>query len=162
MDAFEIGIFGLIAGFHQDFETAAHQVNDAAAQNGLFTEQVGLGLLIHRGLQDPRTGSADPGDVSQGDIIGLAGGILFDSDQAGNALSGNIGAADGVARTLRRGHENVHIRRRDDPLVADVEAVREGDGFAFGHIRCDLAVVNIGLDFIIDEHHDDVGFFRGF
>ena len=67
-----------------------------------------------------------------------------------------------MAGALRRCHEHVHIRRRDDLLVADVEAVRKGDGLAGAQVGRDLGLVHVGLRFVVDEDHDDVGGLRGF
>ena len=157
MDALEIGVLGLVAGFHQRLEAAAHQIHHAAAQDGLLAEQVGLGLFVHGSFQDAGTGAADAGDVSQSDIIGLAGGVLLHSDQAGHTLARHILRADGVAGTLGSGHEDVHIGGGHDLLVADVEAVGEGDGLALSQVRRDVLLVHICLSLVIDEDHDDVG-----
>src|SRR5215213_9502659 len=48
--ALEIRHFRLVAGFGERLETRRHQCRNAAAQNRLLAEQIGLGLLGERGL----------------------------------------------------------------------------------------------------------------
>ena len=71
MQALEIGALGLIAGLDQGLEGHLHQGADAAAEDDLLAEEVGLGLLGERGLEDAGAGAADPLGVGQGQ--GLAG-----------------------------------------------------------------------------------------
>ena len=156
MDAFEVGVFRLISGLHQHLEAAAHQIHHAAAQNGLLAEQVGLRLIVEGGFHDPGPGAADAGDVGQRDLIGVAGGVLLHRHQAGHALARHVGGADGVARALGGGHEHVHPGGGDDLLVADVEAVGEGQGLALGHVGGDVPVVDLGLHLVVDEDHHDI------
>ena len=108
------------------------------------------------GLHDARPGAADAGDVGQGNVIGLAGGVLLHGDQAGHALARHILAADGVAGALGGRHEHVHIRGGLDLLEADVEAVGEGDGLAGGEVGGDVLLVHIRLGLVVDEDHDDI------
>ena len=157
VDALEVGVLRLVTGLHQHLEAAAHQVDDAAAEDGLLAEEVGLGLVVHRGLHDARTGAADARDVGQGDVLALAGGVLLHGDQAGHALARHVLAADGVAGALRGGHEHVDPGGGHDALVADVEAVGEGDGLALGEIRRDIGLVHVGLVLVVDQDHDHVG-----
>ena len=97
-----------------------------------------------------------PGDVGQGDLHGVAGGVLLHSHQAGHAFPGHIGGADGVAGALRSGHEHIYALGGDDLLIADVEAVGKGQGVAVLQIGGDVSLIHIGLDLVVDEHHHDV------
>ena len=162
MDALEVGVLGLVAGFHQGLEAAAHQVNHAAAQHGLLAEQVGLGLVMHGGLHDAGARAADARDVGQGDVVAVTGGVLLNGNQAGHALAGNVLAAHGVAGALGGSHEHVHARGRNNLLVADVEAVGEGDGLALGQVGGDVLTVHVRLLLVVDQDHDDVGALGGF
>ena len=91
MDALEVSVLRLIAGLHQHLKAAAHQIHHAAAQDGLLAEEVGLGLIVEGGLHHTGTGAADTGDVGQGDLIGVAGGVLLHGHQAGHALAVDVG-----------------------------------------------------------------------
>ena len=71
-------------------------------------------------------------------VIGLAGGVLLHSDQAGHALAGHILAADGVAGALGGCHEHVHVSGRRDLLITDIEAVSKGQSLAGGQVRSDV------------------------
>ena len=95
-------------------------------------------------------------------VAALAGGVLLDGDQAGHALAGDVQGAHRVPRALGRRHEHVHVRRRHDLLVADVEAVREGDRLALGEVGGDVLLVHVGLTLVVDEDHDDVRRLRRF
>ena len=52
---------------------------------------------------------------------------------------------------------HVDIRRRRDLAEVDVEAVREHERLAGGHVRRDVVVVEVALDVIGDQDHDHVG-----
>ena len=82
--------------------------------------------------------------------------------QAGHALAVDVGGADGVAGALGGRHEHVHPGGGDDLLVADVEAVGEGQGLALGHVGGDVLLVHLGLDLVVNEHHHDVAPLGGF
>ena len=162
VDALEVGVFGLVAGFHQRLEAAAHQLDDAAAQDSLLAEQVGFGLVVHGRLHDACARAADARDVRQRGVKAVTGRILLDRDEARHTLAHHIGAADGVAGALRRCHEHVHASRGHNLLVADVEAVREGNRLAFGQVGGNVLLVHVRLTLIVDENHDDIRLLRGF
>lgn len=83
VDALKVGVLGGIAGLDQHLETALHQIDDAAAQDGLLTKQVGLGLVMEGSLHNAGAGAADTGDVSQGDLQSVA--VAFCSTATGRA-----------------------------------------------------------------------------
>ena len=59
-------------------------------------------IVVHGGLHDARTGSADAGDVGQRNVGGLAGEILLHRHQAGHAPACDILAAPkGPGHTVR-------------------------------------------------------------
>lgn len=106
--------------------------------------------------------AADARDVRQRGVKAVTGRILLDRDQTRHALAHHIGAADGVAGTLRRCHEHVHASRGHNLLVADVEAVREGNRLALGQVGGNVLLVHVRLTLIVDENHDDIRLLRGF
>ena len=156
VDALEIGVLGGIAGLHQGLEAQLHQLHHAAAQDGLLAEEVGLGLILEGGLHDAAPGAADAGGIGQADVMGLAGGVLLHGQQAGHALAVHIGGADGVAGALGGDHQHVHVGGRHDLLEVDVEAVGEHQGVAGLQVGGDVRLVDVGLDLVVDQHHDDV------
>lgn len=81
MDAFEICHFRRVSGFDQRIEASLHQFADTAAQHGLLTEQVGLGLFLEGRLDDACAAGADAACVSQRILTRFAGSVLMDSDQ---------------------------------------------------------------------------------
>jgi hypothetical protein len=66
-----------------------------AAQHDLLAEEVGLGLLRERRLDDAGAGAADGVGVGERQLLGLPGGVLLDGDQRRHA------AALGVVRRTR-------------------------------------------------------------
>ena len=156
VDALEVGVLRLVPGLHQHLEAAAHQVHHAAAQHGLLAEQVGLRLVVEGGLHHARPGAADARDVGQGNLVGVAGGVLLHGHQAGHALAGDVGGAHGVAGALGGGHEHVYPGGGDDLLVADIEAMGKSQGLALGHIGGDVLFIDLGLHLVVDQDHDDI------
>ena len=157
MDAFEVSVSGVIAGFGQRLEASLHQRADAAAQDGLFAEEVGLGLGAERGLQSARSRAADAQRISQRDVQRVAGGVLFDRYEHGYALARLIFAADGVAGSLRGDHDDVDVLGRLDAAEVDIEAVGKRECLAFREVRFDALLIELRLLFIVDEDHDEVG-----
>ena len=145
-----------IASLNEGIEARVDELTDTTTKNRLLAEEIRLGLLLEGGLKDTRTTSADAGSVCKCGVLRLAGEILLDTDQARNALPLDILAANGVTRSLRCDHDDVDVLRRHDGLKVDVEAVREGQGLALGHVRSDLLVVDICAELIRHEHHDDI------
>ena len=77
--------------------------------------------------------AADARDVGQGELIGVAGGVLLHRHEAGHALAVDVGGTDGVAGALGAAM-NTSTPAGDDLLIADVEAVGEGQGLALGQV----------------------------
>ncbi len=77
VQALEIGHFRGVAGFDQRLEPGLDQVGDAAAQHGLLAEQVGFAFLAEVGFDDARAAAADARGIGEGDVMGVAGGVLM-------------------------------------------------------------------------------------
>ena len=73
----EVGELGLIAGLAEDLEAGLDEGGDAAAEDSLLAEEVGLGLLGEGGLQDSSAGGADALGVAKREGEGCAAGILL-------------------------------------------------------------------------------------
>jgi len=109
---FEIGLGqGVVAG--------PNQLGDAAAQDGLLAEQVGLGLVLERGLDHPAAGAADALAVGEGERQRVAGGVLVDGDQARYPRAFEELPAHQMARPLRRHQRHVDVGRRHHLAVVD-------------------------------------------
>src|SRR6185295_17493037 len=81
MEHFVIRDLGLVAGFHQRLESLEDEVGGAAAEHGLFAEQIRLGLFRERGLEDAAARAADAVTVGEGLREGIAGRVLVHRDQ---------------------------------------------------------------------------------
>ena len=157
MDALEVGVFRGIPGLDQRLEARGHQGGDTAAEDALFAEQVGLGLDLEGGLEDTRSCAADAGRVGQAVIQRMAGVVLINRDQVGDAVAFEVFRTDGVAGALRGDHDDVDVCGRDDLLEVDVKAVGERQGLPFGQVGGDVLLVHIRLLLVGDQDHDDVG-----
>jgi hypothetical protein len=73
VQALEVSHFRSVTGFHQCFEAHFHQFNGAAAQHGLFAEQIGFGFFAEVGFDDAALGAAVGCRVGQGDLLGVTG-----------------------------------------------------------------------------------------
>ena len=107
----------------------------AAAEHDLLAEEVGLGLLLEGRLEHAGPGAADGVGVGQGEVAGLARGVLGHGDEARHAAALGVGAAHEVAGALRGDHGHVDARGRGDLAEADVEAVGEEQGVAGRQVR---------------------------
>jgi hypothetical protein len=154
---FEVGALGLIAGFDESFESALDEGADAAAEHGLLAEEVGFGLFFECGLKDSGAGAADALKVAQVESVGVAGCILMDGDEAGDAAAFSEDLADTVAGSLGCGHADVDAGYGEDGFEVDVEAVSEEEHLARGEVGGDLFGVEPGGGLVGDEDHNDVG-----
>ena len=150
-----------VARIDQRLEAGPDELRRAAAEDGLLAEEIGLGLLLERRLEDPRAAGADPDRVRECDLSRVAGGILLDRDQRGRAVPLGEEAADDVARALRRDHDHVVARVGRDPLVEDVEAVGEQHRRARREVRLDVRVVDGGLHLVRQQDRDELGALDG-
>jgi hypothetical protein len=129
----------------------------AAAQHGLLAEQVGLGLVFERGLDDAGAGAADALGVGQRERLALALGILVDRDQARHALAVDELTTNQMPRALRRDHADRDVGRRLDQIEVDVQTMTEEQRIAVFQIRLDVVAEDLGLRRIGRQQHDHVG-----
>ena len=83
VEALEVRHLRRVAGLDERLEPGLHERGEAAAQHDLLAEQVGLGLLGERRLDDAGAGAADGVGVRQREVAGLPGRVLLDGDEAG-------------------------------------------------------------------------------
>ncbi len=157
VEALEVGDLGLVPGVGEGLEALQDELGGATAEHGLFAEQVGLGLLLEGGLDDPGAGEADAGRVGLGELERVAGGVLVDGDQAGRALALLVQATDDVAGRLRGGEEHVDVRGGLDEAEVDVEPVAEDQGVAGLHGVGQPVLPRGLLGGVGQQHDDDVG-----
>jgi hypothetical protein len=74
------------------------------------------------------------------------------SEQLAHAMTGCFG----------RDHGNIDVGWRLDLSEVNIEAVREHERLAFGHVRRDFLGVQVALDVIGDQNHYEVSRFGGF
>jgi hypothetical protein len=157
VEDFEVGALGLVAGFDEGLESALDEGADAAAEDGLLTEEVGFGFFFERGLEDSGAGAADALEVAQIEGVGVAGGILVDGDEAGDAAAFGEDFADTMAGSLGCGEADVDVPGGDDGLEVDVEAVSEEEQRAGLEVGGDFIGIQFGLGLVGGEDHNHVG-----
>ncbi len=161
MHALEVGDLRLVAGLHEGVEAGLDQGADAAAQDGLLAEEIGLGLFRERRLDDPGPREAERLGVGEGQCLRLSGSVLLDGDQGRRATPLEVDLAHPVTGRLRGDQRYVDVGGRLDGLEADVEAVREHQHLARAQVRRDLLRVDAGLPGIRGQDHDHVRPGRG-
>ena len=86
----------------------------------------------------------------------MAGWILINRDEAGDAAALLENFAHAMAWGLGRNHRDVDVLRRNDPTEANIKAVGEHQHLARREVRRNRFAVEAGLDMIRHQHHDDV------
>ena len=159
MQALEIGDFRLVSGIDQCLKPGFDQCRCAAAEDSLLAEEVRFSLFFERCLQNSGPAAADPFGPGQRKRTSTARSILLHGDQAGNALAFLVDTTHQMAGALGSDHEDIDTRGRLDLPEVDAEAVSEDQRIARLQIGRDALAVDVALDFVIDQNHDDVGFF---
>ena len=166
VQAFVIGHFGLIAGFHQGFPTGLHQFGGTAAQHRLFAEQIGFGFFLEAGLDCVLTRTANAGAVSQCQLLGLAALVLMHRIHRRHTTADFIFTAHQSTRALGCDQHHVEVFARADLPVMHVEAVRKQQAGTLGHVRLQHFAIQLRLHHVGGEHGNDLGVFhrlgRGF
>ncbi len=62
-----------------------------------------------------------------------------------------------MAWSLRRDHDHVEVGTRHNLVVVDREAVGEGQSGALLDVRLDFVLVQLGLELVRGQDHDQVG-----
>ena len=140
--ALEVGHFRLESSFDEHFETGFHQCRGATAEDDLLAKEVGHGFFAEVGFKDAGAGAADATCPGEGGLLGLAGDVLVDCDEAGHAFARHELRADGVARAFRGYEDHVDIFRAGDGFEMHSEAVGEKQGLALAEVRRDVFVIN--------------------
>src|SRR5262245_12144170 len=159
--ALEVGHRGRVAPLHQGLVAGADQLGEAAAQDRLLAEEIRLGLLLEGRLERGGARAADALRPGERELERVAGRVLLDGDQTGDAAALLVLAAHQVTWPLRGHHEHVDVGRRHHLLEVDVEAVAEGQVLAGGQPGRDLLLVDLGALLVGHQHHDDVGLLGG-
>ena len=133
----------------------------AAAEHNLFAEKVGFDFVLEGGDDDAGTGAADGDGPSHGDVLGVAGGILLNRDQARDAAAAFIFTSDDMAGALRGDHDDVDVLRGDDGLEVDIETVGGDKSLAGLEVGADLFFEDGGLQLVGEGDEDDVSLLDG-
>src|SRR5262245_49578449 len=161
VQALEVGHLRRVARFDQGLESGLDQRGQSAAKHRLFAEEVGLGLLLESRFDHAGARSADRPRVSQADLFGVSARVLRDGQQAWHAGPALIFAANQMTGAFRRDHKHVDVRRRNDLLEVNREAVGDGQVFAGFELRLDLAFIDARSQFVRRQHHHDVAALGG-
>ena len=157
MEDLEVGHLRRVSRLDEGLEAALDELGLAAAQDGLLPEQVGEGLVVEGALEHTSAGGAQPLGEAEGDVLGVPGDVLVDADEGGDPESLGEDEPLHVAGGLGGHHDYVHAAGRDYELVGYREAVGELQGGPLLEVGLHQFLVDLGLDLVRQEHHDDVG-----
>src|ERR1017187_1709654 len=158
---FEVGTLGLVAGFGEGFVARLDEGADAAAEHSLLAEEVGLSLFLERGFEHSGACAADALEVAETQRVGLAGRVLVDCDEAGDAAAFSEDFTYAMAWGLWCGHAYINARSGNDGLEMNVESVREHEQLSCAEVRSNLVRIQFGRSLIWNENHDHVAPFCG-
>src|SRR5690606_34520679 len=162
VQALEVSHFRRVTRFYQRIEACFDQLNRTAAQNSLFTEQVGFGFFAEVGFDDTGTTTAVSRCVGQSHVASSAGLVLVNSDQVRNAAALAVGATNRVTRSLGSNHDDVDIVTGHNLAVVNVKAVSKCQSSARLDVLGNLVAVNLSNVFVGQQDHDDVSALDGF
>jgi len=101
MHGLEIGQLGLVAGLDEGLEGRLDHGRDAAAQECLLSEEVGLGLLGEGRLEDAGAGAAEATCIGHGPGATGTGWILLHREQGRHTTTTDIGGTMRPNRMLK-------------------------------------------------------------
>src|SRR2546422_592073 len=153
--ALEVRDLGLVARVDEGLPARLHELTDAAAEDDLLAEPVGLDLFLERRLDDAGARRAHALGVRERGLLGLARAVLVHREQRGDALALLADLAHAVARGLRRDHHDVRVGARLHLAEVDREGVRDEERAPLRHERGDL-LVRVVVLLVGDEERDDV------
>ena len=156
MENLEVGHLGGISRISQGLESLPDQCRESSAEDRLLSEEVGVRLVVEGGLEDSSAGGSESLRECKGDLLGVAGDILVDAYEGGDSESLGEDEPLHVSGGLGRHHDDVDIRRGLNQLVGDGEAVCELECGALLQVGLDVLLVDVGLDLVRQEHHDDI------
>jgi hypothetical protein len=160
MQAFVVRDFRLIAGFDQRLPALHNQLGRAAAEHGLFAEEIGFRLLCEGGFEDAAASAADAVRIGQRILVRVARGVLRHRDQCGYAAAVLELTAHQAAGAFRCNQDHIEILARTNLFEMNVEAVCEQQRRAFRNIGRHL-FIELLLRQIGDHHCDELRAFHG-
>src|SRR5215213_5839164 len=120
----EVRRLGLVSRVHQCLVARLDELDETAAEHHLLTEEVGLGLLLERGVEHAGTRRADRARVRERGLLRLAGLVGRHCDERGHTATFLVGATHEVTGSLGCDHPDVDALGRVDLAEVDVEPVR--------------------------------------
>ena len=156
MDTLKVSVSGIIASLAKGFKTSLHQCANTAAKNCLLTKEVCFRFGSESGFQNACARAANACCISKRLIQSMTGVILLNGNKTRRAFAFLELAANRVAGSLGRDHGNIHIFRRNDAAEMNVEAMSKHKHIALFKVRLNILFINISLQFIIDQEHNDI------
>ncbi len=162
MEDFEVGNFGLVARFHENFEPCLDEGGSSSAEDGLLTEKVGLGFFFEGGLEEASSGGSDSSGPGHCNRTGLAGGVLLYGEEGRNATSLDKLAANDMSWAFGGNKDDVDIFGWLNGFIVNGEAVAEEEALALAKIGGDVLLVDGGDFQVGHSNEDDIGAANGF
>ena len=127
--AFAYAKLGGVAVFHHDLEAQPHELDGPAVED-LLLEVVPLGLVLEGKLHHAGPRGPDRLCDCQDDLPRIPRGVVLDADAPVDALPLLVLLPNESARGVGNEEHRVHILRRPDGAIEDVEPVAEAQGLA--------------------------------
>src|SRR5690606_35273650 len=108
------------------------------------------------GLDDTGAAATNCAGVGQTDVASCASRILVHSNQSRHTTTLAICASNGVAGSLGRHHDDVHVVTRLNLAVVHVEAMSECQGGTGFQIVVHLITVDFGDVLVRQQNHRDI------
>ena len=123
MHRLKVGELWVVASLNQRLPRTLHELRGAAAEHGLFAEEIALGLILEGRLHDSRARATESVGIRHDSRSCGTGGLLPNGEECRDAAARNVDGAHEVAWPLRRDHANVSSLGRLDATEMNVEAV---------------------------------------
>src|SRR6185437_11836489 len=142
-------------------EAFLHERSKTAAKNCLLAEEIAFGFLFEGGLKNAGASCADTIRIAESQFVRLAGCVLVNGDQSGNSAAFGVHAANQVAGSFGRDHDNINICGRDDGFEMNAEAVGEREHFALRESWPDVLLEEVRLGLVGGKNLEPIGFLGG-
>jgi hypothetical protein len=139
----------------EEVECSHHDVHDQGPDS-LLTHQVQIGLVVEGDLDGAGLGRAQSLGQTNGDLLGVAGSVLIDDQEGGEAGAVFIGFTNALADHAGSDHDHVQISGGLDEAIGDVVARSKVQCCAGMQVGSDIALVDLGSHFVRQQKEHDV------
>ena len=145
-----------ITRVHQGLISRLDQGREPAAQDRLLAKKISLGFIFKGSFNDRRPSTAQGLGIGQPHLLGIAGWILMYGEKTGHAPPLFKLTAHEMAWPFRGNHKDIDPGGRNDPFEMNIKPMAKGQIVPTLQSRTNFLFVNLSLEFIGQENHDDI------